>query len=221
MIEFYRAARLQTVDADALLSALPLGDEPSRGAIDEEYGEADRALRARYRSDLPFPVVTAFVTGESRLLYQLVRRTHARNVMESGVANGHSSFLLLDALRRNGEGRLTSIDIERSAGALVPAESRARWDLHILPARRRAAAFAAIVASRGTLDLFLHDSDHSYDWQMHEFRTVWDRLTPNGWLVADDIDWSWAFLDFARKVGRRPLVLVAENKVFGLLPRTA
>lgn len=44
--------------------------------------------------------------------------------------------------------------------------------------------------------MFLHDSDHSYRWRMFEYTTVRDRLKSDGILLSDDVDVSYAFIDF-------------------------
>ncbi|MCI4342334.1 MAG: class I SAM-dependent methyltransferase [Thermoplasmata archaeon] len=221
LVETSRGARLQSVDPEAVLAAvLPPGD-PALTELAREFDESWTRLRSRVRDGLLFAERTAFLRGEGWILYALARRLRPEQVVETGVANGHSSFLLLEALRRNGRGRLVSFDVVAGAGELVPQELRSGWDLRILPQRGRAAAFRDAMALLGPVGLFLHDSAHSYGWMELEFRAAWARLVPGGVLAADDIDWSYAFLDFARSVGTRPVVLVEASKPFGLLARPA
>jgi predicted O-methyltransferase YrrM len=217
LVETHRAARLQSTDpAEILAELLPPGDPPLDG-LAAEFAEAAAALAARERPGLRFAARTAFLRGEAWILYALLRRRRPELVVETGVANGHSSTFLLEALRRNGKGRLTSFDVEPGAGELVPAELRDRWDLHILPARRPGPEFGRVMRALGPFELFLHDSDHSYGWMELEFRTAWEKISPGGILAADDIDWSYAFIDFSRRIGLRPYVLVEASKPFGLL----
>ncbi|MCI4363525.1 MAG: class I SAM-dependent methyltransferase [Thermoplasmata archaeon] len=221
LVETHRAARLQSTDPSDLLAELLPSGEPPIGSLAGEFEEAARALSARERPGLRFAARTAFLRGEAWVLYALVRRQRPEVVVETGVANGHSSSVLLEALRRNERGRLTSFDIEPGAGELVPPELRDRWDLRILPARRPAPAFERAMEGLERIGLFLHDSDHSYEWMELEFRSAWGKLAPGGFLAADDIDWSYAFIDFARKVGVQPYVLVEASKPFGILARAA
>jgi predicted O-methyltransferase YrrM len=217
LVETHRAAKLQSTDPAGLLAELlPAGDPPI-DALAAEFEEVAGALAARERPGLKFAARTAFLRGEAWILYALLRRRRPEIVVETGVANGHSSSFLLEALRRNGKGRLTSFDIEPGAGELVPTALRDRWDLHILPARRPGPEFGRAMHLLGPIDLFLHDSDHSYGWMELEFRTAWEKISPGGILAADDIDWSYAFIDFSRRVGLRPYVLVEASKPFGLL----
>jgi hypothetical protein len=71
-----------------------------------------------------------------------------------------------------------------------------------------------------TVDLFYHDSDHSYDNQILEYETAWKILnSKNGVLVSDDINWSNAFLDFCKKINRTPLLLSDGAKFTGVICR--
>jgi len=50
------------------------------------------------------------------------------------------------------------------------------------------------------VDIFFHDSLHTYEHMMFEFETVWPHIKENGLIVSDDIYWNNAFIDFAKKV---------------------
>jgi predicted O-methyltransferase YrrM len=67
------------------------------------------------------------------------------------------------------------------------------------------------------IDMFFHDSDHSYRNQEHEYSVFYERLRPGGFLVSDDIDASYAFLDFCRRHSVRPGVLIAQRKLLGVV----
>jgi hypothetical protein len=219
LTESYRNARLQTVEVGEILRSLLGEGEPTLSALDAEFMACWEALSARVRPGLKFAEKTGFRRAEASLLYAWIRRHHPARVVETGVANGYSSCVLLEALRRNGSGTLTSFDVVAGAGELVPPELRSGWDLRILPGKGREAPFRSAMQGLGPIGLFLHDSDHSYRWMELEMRLGWSQLVPGGLLAADDIDWSYAFLDFARTVAIRPLVLVDASKPFGLLPR--
>ena len=51
------------------------------------------------------------------------------------------------------------------------------------------------------LDIFIHDSLHTYSHMMLEFETVFPHLRPGGFLLADDAMWNNAFPNFAAKIG--------------------
>ena len=157
------------------------------------------------------PATQQFLAG-------FVRAVRPKRLFETGVADGASTRVILDALEENGDGRLWSVDVLPEAGAIA-RESPAvhRWQFVVLPARGRAAAFRRAIRPLRPLDVFLHDSDHSYPWQSFEYREAWTVLAPGGWLLSDDIDASYAFLDFARRHALRPWILAGPRKLFGVL----
>jgi hypothetical protein len=72
-----------------------------------------------------------------RLAWCLARHLRPKRIVETGVARGLTTRVLLEALERNGDGRLWSIDLapllERSlaqeTGAAVPDRLHERWTL--------------------------------------------------------------------------------------------
>ena len=53
------------------------------------------------------------------------------------------------------------------------------------------------------IDAFLHDSLHTYDNMMFEYRAAWPHLKDAGLLLSHDVGRHTAFFDFARDVGKR------------------
>jgi predicted O-methyltransferase YrrM len=58
----------------------------------------------------------------------------------------------------------------------------------------------------GTIDLFFHDSLHTFDHMMFEYRTIWPLLKPGAILLSHDVHWNHAFRDFVRAQSQRDLV---------------
>jgi predicted O-methyltransferase YrrM len=136
------------------------------------------------------------------LAYLVVRAVAPAHVVETGVAGGVTSAFVLAALADNGAGRLASVDLPPLAmvgaglvGELVPAALRERWSYHWGSSRRLLPGLLAPLA--GTLDVFIHDSDHSYDAMRWELEKAWASLRPGGWLIADDVHHHSAFADVA------------------------
>lgn len=54
------------------------------------------------------------------------------------------------------------------------------------------------------MNIFLHDSDHSYECQNFEYSYAWDHLLPGGLLISDD--WVWgdgrAWKELVEKTGQ-------------------
>jgi hypothetical protein len=161
-------------------------------------------------------------------LYALVRKLRPRVAVETGVCNGFSTAFLLLALKRNGLGELHSIDLPEVVGAdyepgtfwegkqgaaippgkepgwMIPDGLRGRWRLATGSSQEE---LPPLLARIGEIDLFVHDSEHSYECMDFEFRAAWPALRDGGALVADDWNWNDAFAELARDTGRTPVTL--------------
>lgn len=157
--------------------------------------------------------------------YRVCRVLQPDTVLETGVAFGSSTLFILTALDMNDRGALFSIDLplltsrsRQILGSLVPAERRAKWKLLLNSSGR---ILPRLVEELGSIDIFIHDSDHTYENMMFEFTTVWLHLHPGGILIADDVNQNNAFLDFAELVQRHPVVIksLERSKLFGLIAK--
>ena len=81
----------------------------------------------------------------SLFLYSWIRVNKPKLVFETGVAAGKSSWMILDALKRNGSGKLTSVDITKNVGGLIPEDLKDNWDLLVMPKFRRKKHFTQLV----------------------------------------------------------------------------
>lgn len=138
------------------------------------------------------------------VLYACIRVLRPDVVVETGVGSGVSSTFYLNAMERNGAGRLYSVDLplpnerllpeERRTGWLVPDELRHRWELTLGDAKEE---LPAILARLEEVDCFYHDSDHSHEHMTWEFTTAHPHVRP-GWLVlSDDVTNNSAWDEFA------------------------
>ena len=127
--------------------------------------------------------------------------TQPEHVIETGVARGVTSRVVLEAFERNGFGYLWSIDIPplietglRAQTALaVPAGLRRRWRYLAGSSRRRLPGLVSIL---GTVDLFVHDSMHTTRNVGFELAQVWPALRDGGVVVVDDVERNSAFAAF-------------------------
>lgn len=204
--------RLAT-SAGAFLESL--GWQPNQVAeVLGEYQEVSEQLAARYaETELHYPRTHGVEAETSAALYGLGRLLRPESVVETGVADGRSSWLLLSALERNGAGVLHSFDISDSAGRLVAQHPR--WRLEVLSATSPETSLRRSLARIGRIDLFFHDSDHMYLPQLFEYGQAWPRMAPGGVLASDDVNCSRAFLDFCGAKGQRPAFLFDSRKVTG------
>ena len=130
--------------------------------------------------------------GLARAAWCLVRHLKPANVVETGVARGFTSRIILEALERNGAGHLWSIDLppllhpdlHAQIGAAVGDRLRHRWSYIKGSSRRR---LPQLLKEIGEIDLFIHDSAHTEDNVRFELDRAWARLKPGGAVMADDI----------------------------------
>jgi hypothetical protein len=138
--------------------------------------------------------------GFVRAIWCLVRHMRPKVVVETGVAHGVTSRCILEAIARNQEGHLWSIDlppIERhwreQVGMAVDGRFRDSWSYIKGSSRLRLPKLLSHVRQ---IDLFIHDSLHSERNVRFELDSVWSILSPGGALVVDDIDANWGFRSF-------------------------
>ncbi len=190
--------------------------------INSKLKEAEEELAAR---KIP-GTVGLFDYGP--LLYALVRCVRPSVVVETGVASGASSAYILKAMQTEGKGMLYSVDLPEGdkqdpnytamqferhgafgptllpqklkTGYAIPEELKNRWQLTLGDA---AIELPKLLEKLGSIDIFFHDSKHSYDHMMFEFQTAYPYLRSGGGLIlSDDITWNSSFQDFARQVSR-------------------
>ena len=160
---------------------------------------------------------------EVALLYIIVRLLRPSVVVETGVASGRSSSAILQALSDNDKGFLYSIDLnqkftgkpeeyitdtgrtefkgfipeEKEPGWLIPDELKNRWRLILGDSKIE---LPKLVSELKEIDIFYHDSEHSYGNMLFEFRTIWPRIPRNGLIISDDVKWNNAFGDFLGEI---------------------
>ncbi len=138
-----------------------------------------------------------------QILYACIRSLKPNIMVETGVAGGSTSYMILSAMQKNGKGDLTSIDIDNpiwhdhqnyQVGWLVTEELRKNWNLVIEDSKKE---LPVLVKSLKQIDIFFHDSDHSYEHMMFEFNTVWPFLSSDKIILADDINLNSSFVKFS------------------------
>jgi predicted O-methyltransferase YrrM len=178
-----------------------------------EFSELEVELEQRCQhTKLAYPRGWS-VRGEAPfLLFSLVRMFKPERLVESGIANGVSTFFLTKAILANGHGRLMSIDPDPGAGCLINGQESPVWDKRILNSPFKSNFASAL--SDG-IDFFLHDSDHSYGWVKFEFETVIPKLRRPAMLLCDDADRSLAFVDVCVRLRIVPKFMVGSSGLFG------
>jgi hypothetical protein len=168
-------------------------------------------------------------------LYILVRLYKPAICLETGVFYGGTTCCILNALRKNNYGHLISIDLPRiedaenskhyfvgdsedmppqlDVGFIVHPAQKERWTLV------RGDSHQEITKIRERIDFYNHDSDHSYHFVKTEMNLVWDKLSENAIIMADDLDWSNGFYSFCDQKKLYPLI-ITDNGKSGIKART-
>ncbi len=165
-------------------------------------------------------------------LYCLIRKLKPKKSIETGVCNGASSAFILAAIKRNGFGKLYSIDLpelantnyqggyfwEGKGGAVVPRDELPGWiipddlrDNWELILGKTIEKLPPLIKKLDDIDFFMHDSEHSYECMKFEYNLAYEILNLGGILLSHDIQWNNAFSEFARK--KRKRVINLKNTV--------
>jgi predicted O-methyltransferase YrrM len=190
-----------------------------------------------YKENLPglfknIPITNVDWYGLQRILiYCLVRHLQPKVVLETGVYYGGNSVFILAALKRNGSGKLISIDFPQNRmtqkslsarhpwvgdselysakydpGFIIPQRFRNDWELII------GDSLEILPSLSDPIDFFIHDSEHTLEHVSSELRYVWEKISDKGLVFVDDIDWSNAFYAFATSMQLYPLLLTDNGK---------
>lgn len=160
--------------------------------------------------------------------YCATRHRRPVRVVETGVARGITSRMVLEALERNGSGHLWSIDLpplrdpwRGEVGRAVPSRLLPRWTYVRGSSRRR---LSRVVRDLGQIDVFIHDSLHTEANLLFELGAVWERAPAGGVIIADDIHMHSALSKFVGSVGHSE-TLVAEQDgkdgLFGIIVKAS
>ena len=158
------------------------------------------------------------------ITYSLVRLLKPKLVVETGVGAGVSSWTILSAMEENGTGRLISIDLPTpntkllpEVGYLVPRELRHRWDFQRGPSQ---SLLPQILNEAMEIDMFQHDSRHSYSNQLREYQTAWPFIRSGGILISDDVS-NDALYKACRIWNREPYIInQSKESPIGLVAKS-
>ncbi len=107
---------------------------------------------------------------EGQILYALVRALQPDSVLEVGSFLGCSATHMLEAMAVNEKGHLTSVDIDGSAGRLIPLSLRSRWTLVV------ARAQDYIGQDSVQAQIVLEDGPHDVEQTSEILRAVKDHI---------------------------------------------
>ena len=140
----------------------------------------------------------------SEAIWCLVSHRRPLKVLETGVARGITSRVVLEGLKRTATATSGALTSSTWTGGCT-ARSEQPYPSHSVVAgptsrARAGAAYGLFLEAIGEIDLFVHDSLHTGRNVRFELETVWPALRPGGALVVDDIGHSLAFDAFTAAV---------------------
>jgi predicted O-methyltransferase YrrM len=126
-----------------------------------------------------FPAGSVFAE-EGKILYAITRYMSAQKIVEIGTWAGVSALHFAAALEHTG-GRLTSIDIWKREGEVIPANLRQYTQF------LRAYGDKYLASFTDSLDIVFEDSEHTYENTLKHVRAAKKALRPGGMLIVHDV----------------------------------
>lgn len=175
----------------------------AESALAEIEEKIKKGIRKISSSEIPFPLIHNGDTNLGRMCYVICRAVKPVVFVETGVAYGVTSSFILKALAVNNRGKLFSVDrppmmpnAANFIGALIPDELRHNWQLQRGESQK---LLPALLSELKKVDVFLHDSRHTYCNMSAEFRIIAPFLTNRAGLIADDVNRNVAFQEWAER----------------------
>ena len=156
-------------------------------------------------------------------IYNLIRNTKPNVIIETGVLHGLTSAWILNAINDNGSGKLISIDLPRrdwkkyfgdknfgpggqaefeieneKPGWIIPDYLRKNWEFYQGSSEEH---LPTIIKKYNKVDLFIHDSDHSYNVMSYECDLISNNYK-NIDIIIDDHYCNQYYLDYSKKFSR-------------------
>ena len=139
-----------------------------------------------------------------RAVWCVVLHTRPEVVIETGVAHGVTSRIVLEAMAQNDLGHLWSVDLpfpfdhrlHGETGILVTDVCRPRWSYVEGSSKQR---LPPLIAEVGPVEVFIHDSLHTAENTVFEMEQAASAMSAGGVMLVDDIDSHMGFATFAER----------------------
>lgn len=214
------------VELDSVMCYVSSLSPDSAKSINDELHDVEDSVRSTMESVAgQSPIARAHNADSAlaRICYTTVRCLKPKLVLETGVAYGITSSFILHGMEANGFGRLCSVDlpplgreVDRHVGTAIPLGLRSRWQLIRGVSKR---VLPRILPQLGSLDMFVHDSLHTYRNIAFELRWIAPYLGAEAAVIADDIQNNRAFLEWSSVSKPRYSAVVAQeskDSLFGV-----
>lgn len=177
--------------------------------LGQELDKLYRIIDEAYSSVIESGAIASpsyFRKSSAIALYLMILREKPKIIVETGISDGMSSYIILKALGRLGSGKLYSIDlpsagkpqvINRKPGWIVPEIYKSFWEVYLGKSKR---VLPRIASKIDHVDIFLHDSEHTYKNMLYEFRWAVNLANDGTLILSDDALSNDALFEVADKV---------------------
>ena len=128
--------------------------------------------------------------------YAMVRVLKPTVIVETGTEKGLGSIVLAEALLKNGNGHLFTIDIEPTAGLMI-------GDRYTEVISQIIGDSLQSLTTIERVDLFIHDSDHSAEHEAREFEIIETKLSKQGVVLSDNSHVTNELAKWSTRFGKR------------------
>lgn len=196
----------------------------------KEYGDNFNPQDLNYYRKLE-----KLLNNKAQILYFIIRKHKPEIVVETGVAAGESTSIILQAIRDNKKGKLYSIDLPfqwyvygnhklhldslaagQKPGYLIPERLKKDWVLTLGNTQNK---LPFLLKKLKKIDIFFHDSEHTNKVMSFEYKTSWAYIKKGGYLLSDDVNYTNAFTRFskrnkAKKIIFKDLGIICKRKIY-------
>jgi predicted O-methyltransferase YrrM len=209
-------------DLPAALRALGLDPnvyDPRRDYF-KDFAAAEHAIA---ELKIPFSRLGLAGSGDLTLLHSVALALKPHCMLETGVALGWSTLVLLKFAQRTG-GQLISIDLPYPflhghdwVAAAVPEDLRKNW---ILLRTSDRGGLPKAFALCPAFDLIHYDSDKTAAGRRWAYPKLWEKLAPGGVMISDDVDDTPTWAEFCGNHAL-PLIVVQRGRKLAGIARKA
>ena len=132
--------------------------------------------------------------GHASALYEFIKKTKPKTVLEVGMANGISAVAMLQALKENGSGELISIDPYQDSDwggrGLKLIKECGLAGIHRLIEEPDYLALPRLLEAKQGLDFAYIDGWHTFDYTLVDFWYIDKMLNINGTVAFNDCGMS-------------------------------
>lgn len=148
--------------------------------------------------------------GQAKYLEQFIKSKNLSNLLELGFAHGVSSCYMATMLKESGGGHLTTIDL----ASAVYRRPNIEQLLTELDLKEYVSVYYEYESYNWRLMNFIEENDEpifdfcyvdgAHDWNVDGFAflLVDKLLKPGGWIIFDDMDWSFGSSPSMKNIDR-------------------